>query len=264
MINLSATTDKIELITSSGADIDACCDYTEAPNTILPTSNIIIDLKDTSITTATTTDVSGSPAASSTRNVKEFSFRNIDASVSNDVTVQRNRNGTIRTIIKCTLAAGETLVMREGAWLHYDTNGAIYGVGSTIATQADMEAATSPTLIVTPGRQHFHPGHPKAWVSCGVAADIQQSYGVASLTDNGTGDVTVTFTTAFAAATYAALVTVEMTATTYAVANARSPHIRFGGRATGSCRFDCIDGAVTTQVIKDPTTWHIVFFGDFA
>src|SRR5512139_2359095 len=35
--------------------------------------------------------------------------------------------------------------------------------GSMVATQADQETATSTAVVVTPGRQHFHPGHPKCW-----------------------------------------------------------------------------------------------------
>lgn len=34
-----------------------------------------------------------------------------------------------------------------------------------VAVQADMEAATSLALVVPPGRQRFHPGHPKAVVN---------------------------------------------------------------------------------------------------
>jgi hypothetical protein len=60
------------------------------------------------------------------------------------------------------------------------------------ATQAEMEAGSDLEVFVPPGRQHLHPGHPKAWVSfdgSGTLA-INRDYGVASVTDNGTGNYT--------------------------------------------------------------------------
>lgn len=72
-----------------------------------------------------------------------------------------------------------------------------------IAVQAEMEAASSAVLASTPGRQHFHPGHPKAMLVYDQATPaISRDYGVASVTDNGAGDFTVNFDTAFSAADY--------------------------------------------------------------
>ncbi len=76
-----------------------------------------------------------------------------------------------------------------------------------VAVQSEMEAASSATLAVTPGRQHFHPGHPKAYVTfelVSVGGSIDENYGVASINDEGSGDTTITFDTAFSAVTYAA------------------------------------------------------------
>jgi hypothetical protein len=73
-----------------------------------------------------------------------------------------------------------------------------------IAVQSEMEAGSSATLAVTPGRQHFHPSAAKAWVrfnGTGTVA-IDQSYNVSSITDNGTGDYYVNFTTSLSAATF--------------------------------------------------------------
>lgn len=41
-------------------------------------------------------------------------------------------------------------------------NGSPIAITNQIAAQTDMETATSVALAVPPGRQHFHPGHPKA------------------------------------------------------------------------------------------------------
>lgn len=130
------------------------------------------------------------------------------------------------------------------------------------ATQAEMEAGTDVNKAVTPGRAHFHPASCKAWLSCGVAADLQQSYNITSLTDTGTGIVTVTINVDFAAATYMTQVTVEKTLTTLNAVDARTPNLRNASRAAGSVAFDCKDDTATTNVIKDPLTWHVAMFGD--
>ena len=74
-----------------------------------------------------------------------------------------------------------------------------------IATQAQQEAGTNVVNAVSPGRQQFHPSAAKGWVNfngTGTAA-IVVSYNVTSLTDEGTGDFTVTWATDFASANYA-------------------------------------------------------------
>jgi hypothetical protein len=80
------------------------------------------------------------------------------------------------------------------------------------ASQAEMEAATSTTANVTPGRQHFHPGMPKAWGQfAGSDGTLAASYNVASVAKLGTGSYKVTFTTAMSSANYAVLVTCRAT-----------------------------------------------------
>lgn len=75
---------------------------------------------------------------------------------------------------------------------------------SQVATQSDQETATSTTLAVTPGRQKFHPSAAKAWVkwTSVTTTTINASYNVSSLTDNGAGNTTVNFTTAFSSGDY--------------------------------------------------------------
>jgi microcystin-dependent protein len=78
---------------------------------------------------------------------------------------------------------------------------------ASAASQAEMETASSTTVYTSPGRQQFHPGHPKAWVlfdGTGTPS-ITESYNVTSITDNGTGDYTVTFTTPFSSINYCAV-----------------------------------------------------------
>lgn len=75
-----------------------------------------------------------------------------------------------------------------------------------IATQANMETATSLVTTVTPGRQHFHPGHPKAWGDISMSGGtptLDTSYNITSITDTAVGRVTITIATDFSGANYA-------------------------------------------------------------
>lgn len=80
--------------------------------------------------------------------------------------------------------------------------------GAEVATKAEQEAASDDTKMVTPAKQQDHPSAAKAWVAfdgTGTVA-IRDSYNVSSITDNGVGDYTVNFTTAFSTADYHASV----------------------------------------------------------
>jgi hypothetical protein len=80
--------------------------------------------------------------------------------------------------------------------------------GDVVATQANQETATSTTTVVSPGRQHFHPSAAKCWLKCDHAGTVNASYNITSITDTGTGVVTVTIATDFSTADYAVVVTV--------------------------------------------------------
>jgi len=75
--------------------------------------------------------------------------------------------------------------------------------GGTAATQAEMEAATSTTVNVTPGRTQYHPGVAKGWAKWNSSGTLLASYNVDSVTDHGTGQFTVNWTTDFSTASYA-------------------------------------------------------------
>ena len=78
--------------------------------------------------------------------------------------------------------------------------------GAVVATQANMETGTATDLLVSPGRQAFHPGHPKAWgyitMSAGTPT-LTTNYNVSSIGDTNVGVVTVTIATDFSTANYA-------------------------------------------------------------
>lgn len=275
---LSSTTDKVEMVTSSTADIDYETFYVVADKTTPPMSVTNADSKVGTVASATTTDITGSPAAANDRWSVCFDIRNRHATISNTIILRVVKAaGTARELISVTLFAGWKLTRdKSGHWFVYDQNGAVV-MGNTaasdtqagliqLAVQADMESASSTTLAVTPGRQHFHPGTAKVWGVVTVASgtpSLVASYGLASITDTATGELTITFTTAFSSVNYMVTVSAELTATSYAVANDRKPYVRFSTRATTGLTFDCIDSTATTNLLKDPQAWYFALHGDF-
>lgn len=263
MLLISGANQKVQLITSAAADIELSRSVVDRDATgVLASAELALVAN---ITTAATTDVVPVVGAAKERNVTGLVFRNAHASTSCDCTVRITDGTTTEDVYKVTLLAGESCGLDEnGNWYHLDASGGPYPAVGAIASQAEMEAGTSVTVAVTPGRLKFHPGVNKFWGLFTIAGATTAGYNVDAPTDNGVGDITVNITTDFSSASWCASVTVEMTATTYAVANARTPHVRFGGQAAGTLRCDCIDGTATTQLVKDPTVWHIAGWGDQA
>jgi len=124
------------------------------------------------------------------------------------------------------------------------------------ASQAEMEAASSTAKFATPGTAKFHPGAAKAWahvtISGGTPTLAAGHNFSASVTDNGTGDFTLTFTAAMSSAFFASIATVE-----------RSPSatfIRVTSQSTTAVRVVATDAADNPV---DPTAFSLVVFGDF-
>lgn len=261
MILVIGTTDSMSVVTDAAADIEVHASYMDNnAGTITPGRT-----NTASITSAATTSVVAAPGSGLQRAVTGMSLRNNHASTSCNVTVQHTDGTNVETIMKVNLLAGESLILGEnGQWGHYDVNGGLYPAIGNIASQAEMEAATSNTVVVTPGRMKYHPGIAKFWVQAGTSGNILASMNVSSLTDTGTGVLGITFSTGMSSTNYCINVSVEATATTWAVANTRECHIRYSTIATGSCSVDCVDNTATTSLVKDPTSWHVTGYGDFS
>lgn len=146
---------------------------------------------------------------------------------------------------------------------HIQTNGSgqlsfVTRTVPLVATQAEQEAGSITTAYASPGRQHFHPGAPKAWINfdgTGTPASTQ-SYKITSITDNGVGDYTINLAITFSATTYAVAgwgrdqdTTGDVLVST-AAANAKT---------TTTFRVEVLDSGGTNQ---DVTDVGLVFFGD--
>lgn len=125
--------------------------------------------------------------------------------------------------------------------------------GAVIATQAQMESAASAgstSLIVTPGRLQYHPGVAKGWVrfdGSATSVTAAAAYGVSHITDNGTGNYTVFWATAFSSANYAVDASTNL-------ANSRVASI-----SSNSAQVICLDLSGTAA---DAAIISMIAFGD--
>lgn len=78
-------------------------------------------------------------------------------------------------------------------------------VSINAASQAEVEAASSTVKTLTPGNVKWNPGVAKAWLYCDSAGTIVASHNITSITDTGTGYVTVTIATDFSSGNYTAV-----------------------------------------------------------
>lgn len=119
MILQTSTTDKLQIITTSTADIKVHVSWlTNASGTITP------DRKNTSSTSVATTDITLVPGSSEQDSIVHINVRNVHASSSNTVTIQHTDGTTIIILYKTTLLAGESVIYMEGVgWRVYDANG---------------------------------------------------------------------------------------------------------------------------------------------
>lgn len=122
MLLLSSTSDIVRVITGAASAIKVHASYVDnAAGVITPGRT------NTSITTATTTTVVGSPAASTHRNLKHLNITNTHASASCNVKVEHFDGTTAVELMGFVLLPGENMVFNEeGRWVHRDAQGAEY------------------------------------------------------------------------------------------------------------------------------------------
>lgn len=137
-------------------------------------------------------------------------------------------------------------------------------LNSVPATQAQQETGTSTATTVTPGRQHYHLGHPKAVLiltdlgsSPYTITTLYNSLGSLTPTTNGTGDFTLAWTNTLTNPSIPSP-GVELETTTRV---RRFGFIRNGGLTGTSVRFQVHDEAGTAAT---PTALHVTIFGNLA
>jgi hypothetical protein len=126
-----------------------------------------------------------------------------------------------------------------------------------VATQAEMEAASSVTVFDTPGRTQYHPGVAKAW--CNITADgalSTPSHNIASISDDGVGDRTIHWAIDFSTAIYSVV-----SAPAQGVTANRNWH-DFRTFATGSVQNRVLDSAVGAGLGAVDAAVNVAAFGD--
>lgn len=130
MINLASTSDLIQVVTSHAAQVEVHSSWVDLNGTTVTPGRT----NTPHITTATTTTIVASPAASTVRNIKHLNITNDHASQSCIVTVEHMDGTTAVELMSFTLLPGENMIFNEeGRWVHRDAQGAEYapsGLGS--------------------------------------------------------------------------------------------------------------------------------------
>jgi hypothetical protein len=193
-------------------DTDGSITSTGSANAYAVTSNRTIAALVNNTVVAFTANFANTGAATLALNgltAKSIKRPNGDALAANDIVSGQ------QVVVVYKSSPDEWRLLSPGA---FQAGDAIVG-GLALATQTLMEAAASLVTAVTPGRQHFHPGHPKA-VGRGASAGgiVGTSYNVASITRNSTGNYTVTLTNAMADTNYGVVVSPEFNSVS-AIAN---------------------------------------------
>jgi hypothetical protein len=136
--------------------------------------------------------------------------------------------------------------------------------GTLAATQAEMEAASEVDAYSSPGRQHFHPAHPKAggnFDGTGTPAFRSGDVGMGTITDNSTGNFTLSLDTAFSSTDY----WITAWAQNSTGVSRRSALSGNGGdtKTTSSMqvKHDQFDGSASPT---DPPQVGVMFWGDYA
>ena len=125
------------------------------------------------------------------------------------------------------------------------------------ATQAEMEAGTSVVLSVTPGRQHHHLAHPKAWLYATVAGGTPtatNSYNIGGISDTNVGVLTITIDVHFSSANWASFAGVG--------AGGEGGGQTFTSKAAGSVVVANYDDDADAGT--DPAAWSFLALGDQA
>ena len=263
---LNATTDVIRVNITTGSDIEALVSWGAADDGAPPAVTDFDTTVFASITgTGNTTLLAG--VNNDILKVKRISLTNNHASQSTAIYCDYydGTNAVVLAGSKCTLLAGESLLMAEdGLWLHYDSNGAIYPSIGNAASQAEMEGGTANDKYVTPQGVNWHPGACKAWGKHAVSGGVPQmtaTWNVTSVTDSGVSRVTPVIAQDFSSANYSISAMAEAATTTYS--------------ATTTCLITVIRNATPTATqftidlleidigqATDPAAWYWAAFGD--
>ena len=182
-------------------------------------------------------------------------------------TWQQVFNALSLTTAKTSLASGDKLYMGDSAasdvakyvtWSNLKTQ----LLTDLTASQTNVEGATVSNVFVTPQRMQHHPGVAKFWAYVTVSAgtpSINVSHNVTSVTDAGTGQLTVTIDTDFST-TWCCMATVEELASN---SSGTIISVEESSIAVGSVTLNAMQtGASSNATNQDPKAYNVAGFGD--
>ena len=147
MIILKATSETLQIVTTSAAGIDFSISYADITTTSFsPSSN------EGKISSIATTSVLGAPAASTQRQVKLITLSNRDASITNTIVVQKLITATTYNLTPTvTLLAGETMQYMDGiGWINYSATGAVKGSQTAAGSNTQVQFNNNGVLAGDP------------------------------------------------------------------------------------------------------------------
>jgi len=115
---LTTTSALVQAVTTGTPNIDVNANWADLTTTTLTAGNT-----NTKISSATTTTIIGSPGASTQRQVKSITVRNIHASDPNTVSILHTDGTTSTMVYKITLAAAESAEYDGQKWQSFNASG---------------------------------------------------------------------------------------------------------------------------------------------
>lgn len=194
-----------------------------------------------------------------------------------DTSGTANKKATVEELLRAinTLTEESSISASADFLLIYDTSAAairkakpnnVFSVSvPSASSQSELEAASSTSSYLTPGRAKYHPGVAKVWACItwsGGTPTLAAGYGVSSIGDVATGRVRLTFSTAFSSTAYA----VQATAERHTVAQSDNNdklhcNVRLGSRTVTTVDIEFWDGSDAADA-TDPAAAFVVIFGD--
>lgn len=123
---LAGTSAKVTMSTSSTADIAVCASWTDITSTTLTGGN-----DNTLSNSISVSDIVGSPAASTQRQVKNLKIYNYDATDSNTLTISHTDGVLSAVIYRRALAPYESIEYDGSKWIYYNAQGIPVNAEST-------------------------------------------------------------------------------------------------------------------------------------
>lgn len=120
MIQLTTTSEKLQVTPGTAGDLDITADAVDIDGTTVTVPTIA----PINLTTTTTTDFVPAPTGTIKRRIKYIGIHNASATVTTLITITKVASVTV-DLFTCTLLPKWKLICKEGVWFVYDANGAV-------------------------------------------------------------------------------------------------------------------------------------------